>query len=78
MKAEGRLFYEVKSFDEIIKVVKNLKKIDIKKLDGLTKWFDELLHKYQYLTKFSDKKIDTLCLVLDKQIDKLSKIIASN
>lgn len=78
IKAEGRLFYEVKSFDEIIKVVKDLKRVDIKKLDGLTKWFDELLHKYQYLTKFSDKKIDILCLVLDKQIDKLSKIIASN
>lgn len=38
---EGRLFYEVKSFDEIIKIVKDLKKIDIKKLKGIVEWFDE-------------------------------------
>ena len=38
---EGRLFYEVKSFDEIIKIVKDLKKIDIKKLEGIVEWFDE-------------------------------------
>ena len=47
ISGEGRLFYEVKSFNEIIKVVKNLKRIDVDKLDGIVEWFDELLHKYQ-------------------------------
>lgn len=32
---EGRFFYEVRSFDDIIKVVKNIKRIDINALDGI-------------------------------------------
>ena len=71
---EGRLFYEIKSFDEIIKVVKNLKRIDVSKLDGIVEWFDELLHKYQYLTKFSDIRINRLCILLNRQINKLKKL----
>ncbi len=74
ISGEGRLFYEIKSFDEIIKVVKNLKRIDISKLDGIVKWFDELLHKYQYLTKFSDIRINRLCILLNRQINKLKKL----
>ena len=74
ISGEGRLFYEIKSFDEIIKVVKNLKRIDISKLDGIVEWFDELLHKYQYLTKFSDIRIDRLCILLNRQINKLKKL----
>ena len=71
----GRFFYEVKTFDEIIKVVKNLKRIDINKLDGLVEWFDNLLHKYQYLTKMSDKRIEGLCILLNRQINKLEYLI---
>ena len=74
ISGEGRLFYEIKSFDEIIKVVKNLKRIDISKLDGIVEWFDELLHKYQYLTKFSDIRINRLCILLNRQINKLKKL----
>ena len=75
ISGEGRLFYEVKPFDEIIKVVKDLKRIDISKLDGLTEWFDDLLHEYQHLTGFSDKRIHRLCVLLQRQIDKLKKIM---
>ncbi len=32
---EGRFFYEVRSFDEIIKVVKDIKRIDVSKLEGI-------------------------------------------
>ena len=71
---EGRFFYEVKSFDEIIKVVKDIKRIDIEKLDGIVEWFDELLHKYQYLTNFSDNRINKLCIVLNRQINKLKEL----
>ncbi len=71
----GRLFYEVKPFDEIIKVVKNIKRIDISMLDGVVEWFDELLHKYQYLTGYSDKRILRLCILLNRQINKLKKLI---
>lgn len=68
---EGRFFYEIKPFDEIIKVVKNLNRIDLNKLDGVVQWFDELLHQYQYLTGFSDTRINRLCILLNNQIEKL-------
>jgi len=72
---EGRLFYEVLPFDEIIRVVKNIKRIDINKLNGLVEWFEELLHKYQYITKYSDIRINRLCILLNKQINKLKALI---
>jgi len=77
ISGEGRLFYEVKPFNEIIKVVKDLKRIDISKLDGIVEWFDELLHKYQHLTKFSDTRINRLCVILNRQINKLKNLIES-
>ncbi len=71
----GRLFYEIKPFDEIIKVVKNIKRIDISKLDGVVEEFDDLLHKYQHITNMSDRKINKLCILLNSQINKLKKLI---
>lgn len=75
ISGEGRLFYEVKPFDEIIKVVKDLKRININALDNLPEWFDKLLHKYQHITKFSDIRINRLCIILNRQINKLKKLI---
>ena len=66
------------SFDEIIKVVKNIKRIDISKLDGIVEWFDELLHEYQDISKFSDTRINRLCIILNRQINKLEKLINGN
>ena len=71
IKGEGRFFYEVKPFDEIIKIVKDLKRIDIKKLDGIVEWFDDLLHKYQTITGYSDSRIDKICILLNRQINRL-------
>lgn len=76
ISGEGRFFYEVKPFDEIIKIVKNLKRIDINKLNDLPEWFDSLLHQYQNLTNFYDTRINKLCIILNRQINKLKKIIA--
>ena len=75
ISGHGRFFYEVKPFDEIIKVVKNPKRIDITKLDGVVEEFDELLHKYQYITHISDERILRLCILLNRQINKLKEII---
>ena len=72
---EGRFFYEIKSFDEIIKIVKDIKRIDINKLDGIVEWYDNLLHKYQHITKFSDIRINRLCILLNRQINKLKELI---
>ena len=75
ISGHGRLFYEIKPFDEIIKVVKDIKRIDISKLEGVVEWFDELLHKYQNITKMSDRRINRLCILLNRQINKLKKLI---
>lgn len=74
-EGEGRLFYEIKSFDEIIKIVKDIKRIDISKLEGIVEWFDELLHKYQNITNMTDRRINNLCILLNRQINKLKKMI---
>jgi len=73
----GRFFYEVKPFDEIIRVVGDIKRIDVRALDGITIWFDNLLHQYQSVTGMSDKRISSLCVLLQRQIDLLTKIVES-
>ncbi len=75
ISGNGRLFYEVKPFDEIITIVKNIKRIDISKLDGIVEWFDDLLHQYQHLTGYSDTRINRLCILLNRQINKLKELI---
>ena len=75
ISGHGRLFYEVKPFDEIIKIVKNPKRIDISKLENIPEEFDKLLHKYQEITHISDKRIYRLCVILQRQINKLKEII---
>ena len=75
---EGKLFYEVKPFDEIIKVVKDIKRIDVRKLDDIPEWFDNLLHEYQDITGYSDNRINKLCILLSRQINKLKKLIQNS
>lgn len=70
----GRLFYEVKPFDEILKVVKDIKRVDVSKLDGIVEEFDKLLHEYQSITNMSDRKISNVCSLLNRQIDKLREL----
>lgn len=72
---EGRFFYEVRSFDEIIKVVKDIKRIDVSKLEGIPEWFDNLLHQYQEFAHISNERINKLCILLNHQINKLKKLI---
>lgn len=72
---EGRFFYEVRSFDEIIKVVKYIKRIDVSKLEGIPEWFDNLLRQYQEFTHISNERINKLCILLNHQINKLKKLI---
>ena len=78
ISGNGRFFYEVKPFDEIIKVVKDIKRIDISKLDGVVEWFEELLHKYQHITNMSNTRINRICIILNKQINKLKDIIKNS
>ena len=72
---DGKLFYEVKPFDEIIKIVKDIKRIEVSKLEDIPEWFDNLLHEYQDITGYSDNRINKLCILLNRQINKLKKLI---
>ena len=74
ISGQGKLFYEIKSFDEIIKVFKNIKRIDTSKLDVLVEWFDMVLHKYQAITGMTDRKINKHCILLNRQINRLKKL----
>lgn len=76
INGEGRLFYNIVTFDDIIKVVKDIKRIDISKLDGVVEEYDELLHKYQNITGITEDRINKLCILLNRQIKKLSYLIA--
>lgn len=70
----GRFFYEEKEFDRIIKIVKDINRIDVSKLYGIVKWFDDLLHKYKNVTNMSDNMIHQICILLNRQINKLKKL----
>jgi len=75
ISGHGRLFYEVKPFDEIIKVVKDITRIDVSKLECIPEYFDNLLHEYQNITHMNDKRIYRLCVILERQINKLKTMI---
>ena len=78
ISGHGRLFYELKPFDEIIKVVRNLKRINIEALEDIPEEFDKLLHQYQNITHMSDRRIQNLCILLQRQIDQLQAMIENS
>ncbi len=75
INGNGRFFYNVNNFDDILPFIKNLKRFDLNKLDGVVEEFDELLHKYQGITKMTDRRIKEICTLLFSRINKLKKII---
>ena len=75
VSSEGKFFYQTKCFDELINVVKDIKRIDVSKLDGLDIWFSSLLHQYQDITKYSDKRINLICSLLYDRVNKLRELI---
>lgn len=78
IEGNGRFFYNIDSFDNIIKRISNLQRIDLSKLDGVVEEFDNLLHQYQDMTKMSDRRIQRLCVILNRQINKLKELTASS
>lgn len=75
VNVDGRFFYNIDEFDNIITIVKDLSRIDTSKLDGIVEEFDELLHEYQNITGISDERIHKLCVLLNRQINKLKRLI---
>ena len=75
INGDGRFFYNVDKFDSIINYIKDIKRFDLSKLDGLCEEFDDLLHKYQDVTKMTDRRINKICTLLFSRINKLKRII---
>ena len=55
--------------------IKDIKRIDLSKLDGVVDEFDELVHKYQSTTRMTDRRINKICTLLISRINKLENII---
>ena len=77
INGDGRFFYDMDKFDTIINYIKNIKRFDLSKLDGICEEFDDLLHKYQNITKMTDRRIDKICTLLLSRINKLKRVIDS-
>ena len=74
INGQGRFFYNVDTFDSIIPKIKNIKRFDLSKLDGIVEEFDDLLHKYQNITKMTDRRINKICTLLMSRINKLKRM----
>ena len=72
---QGRFFYRIDNFDEMLKYIKNIKRYDLSKLDGVVEEFDNLLHSYSNITHMTDRRIQKICTLLYTRINKLNKII---
>ena len=75
INGQGRFFYSVVDFDSIISKIKNIKRFDLSRLDGVVEEFYALLHEYQNITKMTDRRINKLCTLLTSRINKLKKYI---
>ena len=73
----GRFFYESNNFDYLLTKIKDIKRYDLNKLDGLCDEFDSLLHKYSSITHMTDRRIDKICTLLMSRINKLKRYIKS-
>ena len=74
INGEGRFFYNIDNFDNITKYVKDFKRFDLSKLDGIVDAFDNLLHKYQHITNMTDRRINKICTLLLSRINRLKGI----
>lgn len=75
INGDGRFFYGVNNFEEILGYVKSFERYDLNKLDGLVEEFDELLHEYMSITKMTDRRINKICTLLLSRINRLKSYI---
>ena len=74
LNGQGRFFYNIMDFDDILKKISNLKRYKLENLNGITEYFANLLYKYQNITKMTDRRIDKICLLLNSRINKLKNL----
>ena len=78
INGQGRFFYNIDNFDIFFKYIKDIKRFDLKKLDGVVEEFEDLLHKYQNITHMTDRRINKICTLLFSRINKLKRLIEEN
>ena len=72
----GKFFSNTnKDYEDILKCVKNIKRIDIKALDGILEEYKKILEKYKIYTDSSEERIEKLCEGLKIRIELLRKHI---
>ena len=72
----GKFFSNTnKDYEDILKCVKDIKRIDIKALDGILEEYKKILEKYKIYTDSSEERIEKLCEGLKIRIELLRKHI---
>ena len=72
----GKFFSNTnKKFSQYLDVVKDITRIDITKLQGISQEYREVLLKYQGYTEMSDERIDKLVKGLEQRIEILKNTI---
>ena len=73
---EGKFFSNInKDYDDMLKYIKNIDRIDVDKLDGIANEYKEVLEKYQSYTDMTEERKHKLCYGLELRINKLKKYI---
>ena len=70
---EGRFFYDIEKFDNIIEVIHDFSRFDFAKLDGVVDDFRSLLTTHMTAANLTSARIDALCTVLSGQITKIKQ-----
>ena len=75
----GKFFSNTnKDYEDILKCVKDIKRIDIKALDGIVEEYKKTLENYKIYTDSSEERIEKLCEGLKIRIELLRKHIEKN
>ena len=74
INGEGRFFYNIESFENITKYVKDFARFNLSKLDDIPEKFDDLLHEYQSIAHMTDRRINKICTLLNSRINKLKRL----
>lgn len=73
---KGKFFKNTeKRFSTYLENVRDIKRIDVKKLEGLTDEYRNMLYKYQVYTEISNERIDVLVKGLNKRIELINDYI---
>lgn len=72
----GKFFSNTnKDYDDILKYIKNIKRVNVDNLDGIVNEYKEILEKYQPYTDMTEERKHKLCFGLELRINKLKQYI---